>query len=111
MGTDSDAVWVKVDGQEVPAEGELARIKIAGRALVIAQMAGRLHALDDRCPHAGASLSMGQIDEGKIVCAWHGRAYDPATGLCEGYQGVRPYAVEQRDEGVFVRIDDTAAAP
>lgn len=36
----------------------------------------------DRCPHLGASLSLGQVKEGLITCPFHGFAFD-SSGQCQ----------------------------
>ena len=33
---------------------------------------GAAGALHDRCPHRGVALSLGQIAEGAVACAYHG---------------------------------------
>jgi len=35
----------------------------------------------DRCPHRGARLSLGRIEDGRLECAYHGWRFDPA-GRC-----------------------------
>jgi phenylpropionate dioxygenase-like ring-hydroxylating dioxygenase large terminal subunit len=42
---------------------------------------GTLHAQLDRCPHLGAALSGGRIQDDQIVCPFHGFRYD-STGRC-----------------------------
>ena len=42
---------------------------------------GKYVALDDRCCHRGAPLSMGRIEGDDIRCMYHGLKYDPA-GKC-----------------------------
>lgn len=37
--------------------------------------------LRDRCPHRGMPLSRGRVDDGRIVCPYHGWAFD-AAGRC-----------------------------
>ena len=78
--------------------------EVAGRAIVIANFGEKCHALDDRCPHAGGPLSQGSIENGKLVCPWHGREYDLATGLCEAFPSVATHAVEMRDDGIYVAL-------
>ncbi len=46
------------------------------------ELVERLRVLDDRCPHAGASLSAGHIEEGCIICPWHHWAFDINSGKC-----------------------------
>jgi phenylpropionate dioxygenase-like ring-hydroxylating dioxygenase large terminal subunit len=42
---------------------------------------GKIHAHDDRCLHRGAKLSIGQIVNDTLRCAYHGWCYD-TTGQC-----------------------------
>ncbi|HSU88191.1 MAG TPA: aromatic ring-hydroxylating dioxygenase subunit alpha [Terriglobia bacterium] len=43
--------------------------------------AGKIHVHDDRCLHRGAKLSVGEIVNGTLRCAYHGWCYDTA-GQC-----------------------------
>lgn len=105
-------MWVRLEAFETPAAGELAGAKAAGRALVVADHGGCLHALDDRCPHMGVALSqMGQLSDGQIVCGWHGASIDVASGRCNTFADVQTYPVEVRSDGVYVCIDDQAIPP
>ena len=53
-----------------------------GRRFVFWRTAdGRAHAHADRCPHLGAALSGGTICEDRLVCPFHGFAFD-ADGAC-----------------------------
>ncbi|HTY93641.1 MAG TPA: aromatic ring-hydroxylating dioxygenase subunit alpha [Steroidobacteraceae bacterium] len=42
---------------------------------------GQLHAQQDRCPHLGAALSAGTIQDDALVCPFHGFRYD-GSGKC-----------------------------
>lgn len=42
---------------------------------------GKIHALEDRCPHRQVKLSHGQIVENKIECAYHGWRFN-SQGNC-----------------------------
>src|SRR5215467_13396043 len=42
---------------------------------------GKIHAHDDRCLHRGAMLSIGQIVNDTLRCAYHGWCYD-TSGQC-----------------------------
>jgi phenylpropionate dioxygenase-like ring-hydroxylating dioxygenase large terminal subunit len=53
-----------------------------GRRLVFWRTSdGRLHAQQDRCPHLGAALSAGTIENDALVCPFHGFRYD-GSGAC-----------------------------
>jgi nitrite reductase/ring-hydroxylating ferredoxin subunit len=48
--------------------------------VAIYQIDGAVHAVADRCPHAGAPLSEGQLNGRHITCPWHGSQFDVCTG-------------------------------
>jgi phenylpropionate dioxygenase-like ring-hydroxylating dioxygenase large terminal subunit len=52
---------------------------------------GHVHAAIDRCPHRGAALSGGWVDDGCLVCPYHAWAYGPDGRACH---------IPQLDEGV-----------
>lgn len=53
-----------------------------GTRVCLANRAGHITAVSDRCPHQQAPLSDGELAaDGAIVCARHGAAFDCATGL------------------------------
>ena len=37
-------------------------------------------AMENVCLHRGGPLGQGMIEGGKVVCPWHGWAWDPKTG-------------------------------
>ena len=103
-------MWCKLSLRGDLDPGEVVRVKVQGLGLAIARHEDRLYALEDRCPHAGALLSTGTVVDGRIVCPWHGREFELASGSCEGFVGVRSFAVDQRADGVYVLIDPQALA-
>ena len=53
--------------------------RLLGEDIVFWRDGGKVHALADRCPHRGASLSRGHIrfpGSGTITCPYHGWTYD-----------------------------------
>ena len=56
--------------------------RLLGEDIVVwLDQAGQPAALADRCCHRSAQLSRGFLDQGAIVCGYHGWAYD-STGAC-----------------------------
>ena len=98
--------WHRVDPVDVPAEGRVRSVTVDGRTVVLARCGARLSALENRCPHQGGPLGEGSIENGWLRCPWHGYDYDPPTGRPpEGFSdGVAAYEVDERADGVYVRI-------
>lgn len=55
-------------------------ISIQGSKILMCRSNNRLFALDNSCPHRGASLSKGEIKETKIICYMHDFEYDLISG-------------------------------
>lgn len=73
---------------------------------------GKVHALEDHCPHRGAPLSLGVILGDRIACPYHGvevRADGVVTRVpgspgckLEGAQSTRRFHTEERNGAIFV---------
>jgi len=79
---------------------------------------GRYVALDDRCCHRAAPLSMGRIEGDCIRCMYHGLKFDE-TGMCIQIPGqdripktmkVVSYPVEERSHLIWIWMGDPALA-
>ena len=95
------------------------RFVVDGSPVVVFRAHGRLRALYDQCPHRGAPLSLGQVSEGGIACAYHGWFFD-GEGLCRdmpGYVGEVPlcrvpaFFVVERYGVVFVALKPQTVEP
>lgn len=53
------------------AEGQGAAFAVNGRMVAVFLQNGSYHAIDDFCPHMGASLAGGYLEEGIVTCPWH----------------------------------------
>ena len=53
-------------------EGEGRSFQVDDRLVAVFQQNGSYHAIDDLCPHMGASLGAGYLDSvGLVTCPWH----------------------------------------
>ena len=52
-------------------EGQGASFEVAGRLVAVFCVGGRYHAIDDVCPHMGASLGDGEVHDEIVTCPWH----------------------------------------
>lgn len=95
--------WHKVADADEVADGAVTEVAVGATVLALVRIGDRYAALHGRCPHAGGPLAQGLLENGLLVCPWHGREYDPFTGRCEGYaESARPCAVETRADGIYV---------
>jgi len=69
---------------ELPPEGEAKEFTVGDRVICVANVNGTISAMDNVCLHMGGPLGQGYIEDGKIVCPWHGWEYDSQTGALEG---------------------------
>ena len=75
------AEWhVALPLDELPTDGTGKALELAGRRVAVFHHEGRVHALDDTCPHQGASLGDGVISRGDVTCPFHAWHFDLVTG-------------------------------
>jgi 3-phenylpropionate/trans-cinnamate dioxygenase ferredoxin subunit len=89
---------------QVPAPGARALLDFADKSLALFNVAGQLYAIDDSCPHQGASLCGGLLQGRAIQCCAHGLRFDLASGYLLNSTALKvgSYPVEVVDEQVFI---------
>lgn len=93
--------------------------KIAGERVVLYRKPdGGVVALEDRCAHRQAALSLGRKEGASLRCMYHGLKFD-SEGRCEEIPGqsnipagtcVRRFPVVEKDNWVWVWMGDPAKA-
>jgi nitrite reductase (NADH) small subunit/3-phenylpropionate/trans-cinnamate dioxygenase ferredoxin subunit len=53
------------------AEGQGQAFPVGGQMVAVFNEGGTFFAIDDFCPHMGASLAGGYMDKGIVTCPWH----------------------------------------
>lgn len=114
--------WHDVGAEADIRPGAPAIARIGGREVGVMRdpRTGGLVAVRNRCPHSGAQLCLGTVEqriEGEpggryelvdrtvVVCPWHGWEFDAETGVCpedEAYR-VAVYPVRVEDGRVLVQ--------
>jgi hypothetical protein len=85
--------WYAIDASR--AIGTRPRcVSVLGRKLVVWRDRGELFAAPNDCPHMGASLAQGRLENGALVCPWHGLRLGR-----EGHAGWQP--LPSHDDGVL----------
>lgn len=91
-------------------KGKVNSITFEKKKICLARTAEGLFAVNDKCPHNGASLSNGFCTEaGTVVCPMHRYHFDLKTGRAKSGIGdyVETYPVEIRDDGVYIGFEKT----
>ena len=66
--------------EEIPS-GKMKHVELGGKEIVVANLNSKFYAMDDRCGHMNALLSMGNIsNDGVVTCPFHGARFDITTG-------------------------------
>ena len=62
-------------------EGEGKAVAIGHRIIALFLIYGNVNAIDDTCPHMGASLSGGYLENGIVTCPWHAWRFRVTDGV------------------------------
>ena len=99
------AEYVKVGevGQFKKARGRV--VELDGVKVAVFWTGDRYIALEDACPHMGASLADGKLQGSQVVCHWHCWEYDVETGQSQrrSWARVSVYEVKVDGEDVLLR--------
>ena len=86
--------------------GQMKKISIDEKEVVIANFDGNFFAVDDTCTHAGASLSEGKLDDTTITCDWHGAQFDCKNGKLKKFpvqiNDLKLYKLVIESDDIFV---------
>lgn len=98
--------------QAVAAESEIApgqsrKVTLDGRELLICNAGGTFYAIENKCPHAGASFEGGRIRGKLISCPLHGARFDLSNGKCLGgaYKPVSCFPIRIEDGQILVDLN------
>lgn len=103
---------------EVNSDGKLARTLLERPIVIYRGESGHYTALDDRCCHRAAPLSMGRVEGDCIRCMYHGMKYD-SDGICveipgqdriSGTHRVRKYPLVEKGHLLWIWMGDPERA-
>jgi nitrite reductase (NADH) small subunit/3-phenylpropionate/trans-cinnamate dioxygenase ferredoxin subunit len=65
---------------ELPDDGTGIVRVVGGRRVALFRSGAELFAIDDACPHLGASLGGGVLRGREVTCPWHSFHFDVCSG-------------------------------
>ena len=106
MGEASAARWETVE-VALPPPGGMSACEARGVRLVLCNVGGAPYVLEDRCPHAFATLSDGRLEGAVLECPLHGGKLDVRDGrpvAAPIRKPARTFAVRQSGARLEVEI-------
>ncbi|MDP6444007.1 MAG: Rieske 2Fe-2S domain-containing protein [Pirellulaceae bacterium] len=90
------------------AEGNGAAFAVNGRMVAVFLHQGEYTAIDDLCPHMGASLAGGVVEDGIVACPWHAWRFCVKDGTwCDNPTiGIDTFEVRVAGEEIQVKVPD-----
>ena len=92
--------------------GKSTCIEVGDAQVGIFHFAEGLFALDNFCPHRGAPLHDGVVEDGIVTCPWHQWQFQLDDGVCKNIPNVKAttYPVEVRDGVIWVNLEPQKTA-
>ena len=103
----ADSGFIKVAQVSELKTGEMMAVTIGDDQVLLTNIDGIFHAIDDVCSHAYACLSDGDINGEEVECPLHGGSFNAMTGMPMNPPAAKPLSVFQ----VKVEGDDIFVAP
>jgi nitrite reductase (NADH) small subunit len=87
--------------------GEAKCVEVKGKLVAIFHRHDGFHAIDDVCPHMGASLSEGLVEGDIVTCPWHEWRFRITDGVWADNPRIKTgsYPVRVEDGQVQVQVD------
>lgn len=74
------------------------------REIAVFLVDDQYYVLDDCCPHMGASLSLGDVRDGTVICDRHLWAFRLADGTCPDVPTLKAESFEVRVQGDEIQV-------
>jgi len=85
-------------------EGQGQAFAVDGHLVAVFHLGGEYFALNDLCPHMGASLAAGEIYEGTVICPWHGWRFRISDGTWCDSPRIKTDVYEARVLGEEIQV-------
>ena len=97
--------WVRAAKVSDIVEGKAVVFSLGTEEIAIFKSGKDFYAIGNICPHRGASLSEGHLENAQVTCAWHAWTFDVKTGMSLDIPGakVKTYKVKIENQEIFVK--------
>jgi 3-phenylpropionate/trans-cinnamate dioxygenase ferredoxin subunit len=100
--------WVEIARADEIAPGQWRVADVDDTRIVVFNLDGEFHAIEDVCTHDGGQLTGGHVEGDEIVCPRHGARFCIRTGealSAPAYEATAKFPVRVHDGVVQVRDD------
>ncbi len=102
------AEWIKVAHVNDVSPGRVKQVEAQGKQVVLANVNGEFHAIENLCTHDNGPLGEGELEGELIECPRHGARFNVKTGQAVVFPAVVPvrtFPVKVTGTDVFVQIN------
>lgn len=101
----ADALVCAGAADDLPPGGRKLVFVPGGATVLVLNVGGQFHALENSCPHAGASIASGPCHGHVLSCPAHGLQFNIRTGQCTASPTLRipTYGVVIADAQLWLR--------
>jgi len=91
---------------EIPT-GRMKSYSVGGKQILVANIDGKLYAINNVCTHAGGDLSKGKLEGRIVTCPRHGSKFDVTTGKSISGPKIGFLRLKTKDETAYeVKVEE-----
>jgi len=98
--------WYPINQNVLPSSSKVNKVSVGGKSVCLIHDGDQYYAMGSTCPHAGADLSHGWCDRGRLICPYHRHAFRLTDGRGDKGQGnyIQTYPLEKRGNDWYIGI-------
>lgn len=99
--------FTKIAEYDQIPEGKAKKISVNGKTIALFKYNKNIYAIQNSCPHQGADLADGYVQDGQAVCPLHRWMFNLQSGAFSGNESIRIPTFKTKVEGnkVYILID------
>lgn len=88
-----------------PGEGKA--VNVGNEEIAIFNQNGQFYAIDNVCPHSGAPLAAGEVEDNIVICPWHGWQFDITNGKSTSNPAscLKSYPCKVEGDSILVEVE------
>lgn len=99
--------YIKAANIQAIDPGQMLKIKVGDKNILLANIDGNIYAIDDQCSHEDASLYNGALKGNCVECPLHGSRFNVKTGEpleLPATEAIKTYAVKIENNEILIAL-------